>query len=1345
MEALKAFLEKHRAEGSQTHGSTPPHPAGGSHAVPPEGEAELLRLLTAAVAERPLTLYEAPLPSGMPLIVDLDLAVPLAERPKDGGRLFDVDAVGIVCKGLREAYATEGQLELGDANVAFYISQRLEGYESGGKWKDGVHIQSPDLWQPAMVHRIVRRKVLKVIEDQGASLSEVLRLPAAVTTSDEDIWDGRLTSGTQPWYLTGCGKAGAVPYMPTHKIVVGPYIEGDDYTLEPLDGTEDLLSELSLRRRGMPMVRCLLPEDDLAGRLAATHIGGGAAGGGFVQAEDFDPSLRPKVESLLALLSDGRAERMGFDKDKAQAQGCGEVVQAVFHILGPAGQDVALAFAQRSRRHWANAKAVAEAKAWFASVFHDSPGRNMGALCKWAAEDSPERFAEWKADQPSTLSAFGGEAGKLSPERTAKLLKEITSLSLEGVELVPDKGGRPFCSPFIYGDPADEAKAAAAGLNSLFVFQQPGTAVVLRSHLGTGKTTLFRALAADRNLKVLYISARRSFTRSMMGDFNDASKGDLGFRSYMGCENKATCSGDSCMRPEHVPQHFSPKDPLCRRFFCQVESLHKFYGDGLADYAYDLLVLDESESILASLQPGVTQKVHLLENMAKFERLVKAAKVVVAGDAFVSDRTMAMLKALRPSPPKLLLNTFNPYSGRVCERIKFVGPNKEGVIKQSLAKGKEHFNARIVKELDEGKRIVIVCASSDYAKSLEENLLKPRQLMQVGFTYKNYWAKVEDRDQRNKDLEDVNESWAGLNVLMYTPTITVGINYDNAERPFDVMFLYGGRMGPTVRDMFQASLRCRSLKENKVVFFLSDKGPAAHPVGLEVIDRNFRAVVDGSPLLKASARKEAEQQAALTLKKGGPAGGVVAAARGQLADGMLPPWYVDVLKRNTNEAAVCQTLPEEVYGHFLVECGYACPPGCAIEHVHKAIQFPQLEGEGLVVEKYEQLFAYADVPDIVEGTDEFNRIEGLLKADAGRLTLLDRQAMSKWRLKKRCGLLASWLDVSSPATEAARVRLEISDELVCQNSDEAVRMANCLEFKAICKAELAAQAAWATAEALDALWGTSTASAGYGRGDSGKFWHVAIEKLPPASAERYVHAQDAKDGFAALSDQLTGKFFLVQATLAALSLENSCEAKTFSTDEWNKLLPVFNEAKEWPDLSSASSLKVSSLLQRLKVTFELRQRRSADGNGPASHLQLDLNSVLSAWSGTEVKSKVVGEGKVRFFADGSVCGDVTEMEAEYKKAVRAELKADAAFSPLKGSPKTKTAPAAWEPGGSPSDRVNAIERRVGVAWQEEKVRLGISEPVTTKFYEFRTEPAFGGLLWAAVQPLEVAESVQIEE
>ena len=56
---------------------------------------------------------------------------------------------------------------------------------------------------------------------------------------------------------------------------------------------------------------------------------------------------------------------------------------------------------------------------------------------------------------------------------------------------------------------------------------------------------------------------------------------------------------------------------------------------------------------------------------------------------------------------------------------------------------------------------------------------------------------------------------------MYTTTITVGINFDRVH--FDSLFVYGTCMSATVRDIFQATMRVRHLRNNKMYYYLQSR------------------------------------------------------------------------------------------------------------------------------------------------------------------------------------------------------------------------------------------------------------------------------------------------------------------------------------------------------------------------------------------------------------------------------------------------------------------------------------------------------------------------------------------
>jgi hypothetical protein len=76
------------------------------------------------------------------------------------------------------------------------------------------------------------------------------------------------------------------------------------------------------------------------------------------------------------------------------------------------------------------------------------------------------------------------------------------------------------------------------------------------------------------------------------------------------------------------------------------------------------------------------------------------------------------------------------------------------------------------------------------------------------------------------DLSNPREDWSSANLVITTCSITVGINYDfsaenHPEFMFDTVFIYASACSQNlVRDVFQASMRVRHLKDNVLHFFI---------------------------------------------------------------------------------------------------------------------------------------------------------------------------------------------------------------------------------------------------------------------------------------------------------------------------------------------------------------------------------------------------------------------------------------------------------------------------------------------------------------------------------------------
>ena len=926
MATLQQFLDAHICPA----GATPTHCGDGRWLISAEDEPQLHALL-AGVRHVPY-LVEDTLPSGCaPLVLDLDFSA--AAAPPEGKRLWELSGLdmGDLAQQCWAAYS--GLAEGVSPFVMFYVLERPTGYwsQNKGKYVDGVHIHAPQLFCDLAIHRRARELVL-------AELPVATR--TSLEDTWDMAYNQSTKPGRGKLAMFGTGKKrepAARPYQLTQQFMVG----SKGVRLMHLELTrEDLVSITSIRHH-LPELRLregiVLPPEVATPRApppAQLAGGGGAAEVAVAELAMAElavtevPAPEPvseeqwlDVEALVGMLSVERANISGLKVEhKAKdTKGCAQVINVLFHLSGASqvGEALALRFAQSATTWWDTPPKAASSLAWVTKMWagsakheRNAKERNMSNLDWWAKKDSPERYKEYVFKVP----LFKPQALSFTPptsEEVVKLVHEVVPDLLErapeGWQLVPDKLGKlPFCHRFLFesapGDPL-------AGLNNYDLLvppplkgkvtygkdqvevvgeptpeqvargvvyhpapPAPKATVAIYSHLGTGKTSLFKHIAMNPYVaaapkraeftfpKVCYISARRTFTQSQMGDM-----AGLGFVSYLDFTGQLSAQAQKG-----------------RRLFCQTESLHRFLEDKELppedNLRYNVLILDELESIVASLKPSTTMRDKLLDNLNVFQELVRSADVVVAGDAFLTQRSLDVLADLRRqlAPLRLIVNHANPYGAdfqaRTMKRCYVLAEAPKGKLsKAKLAEWVPHeriadsvqlFMSRLAADLKAGLKVVVVWGSrraglafeaylkNEYYEPSKRNLVAtviqrwvrwlgahlkgPRrqrkwlaapadvlpsamqELLPQRFRYKYYHST---NKATSRELTNLEAKWSKFNYLAYSPTITVGVNYNptpftppQLPNMFNRLYIYACRFGATPRDLFQASLRVRVIQ-----------------------------------------------------------------------------------------------------------------------------------------------------------------------------------------------------------------------------------------------------------------------------------------------------------------------------------------------------------------------------------------------------------------------------------------------------------------------------------------------------------------------------------------------------
>jgi len=348
------------------------------------------------------------------------------------------------------------------------------------------------------------------------------------------------------------------------------------------------------------------------------------------------------------------------------------------------------------------------------------------------------------------------------------------------------------CNPFMYGgdESVDDAINTLLNIDCNHIsynerFVQPygfpnvrhgGMNIIklVKSALGTGKThqmaiTIVKALAEKKDCKILIIAPRRLFARSLTADL--IAKG-VPASCYLDIKRKKDLKYEQIL-------------------VCQMESLHH-----LGKVKYDILIADEIESCLKQLSSStMTRKVDdvcksiLPDTINIFNYVFKFAKITLFCDAFLSNKTISFTQSMTHDF-QLIVNTFKPVQ-RVANFIC----------------GGIHCD--IEAKLVAGKKCVFVTASKAMGDSC------------VGFLKRKYGHRfrIEYHNAESDPtlLDNVGALWLNCDLLVYTPVITVGINFDPVIPYFDNLYIYASAMSCCTRDVLQASKRVRKIKDPNVM------------------------------------------------------------------------------------------------------------------------------------------------------------------------------------------------------------------------------------------------------------------------------------------------------------------------------------------------------------------------------------------------------------------------------------------------------------------------------------------------------------------------------------------------
>jgi hypothetical protein len=306
-------------------------------------------------------------------------------------------------------------------------------------------------------------------------------------------------------------------------------------------------------------------------------------------------------------------------------------------------------------------------------------------------------------------------------------------------------------------------------------FAKGANVIALKSNMNTGKTHGMPSLF-DTHQKIIVVYQRVSLNLSIHEKWKR-----YGFELYSDIE-------DYIIRTD-----------VHHRIIVQVDSLHRLRGK------CDLLILDEIESVHEHLC-GSRMNDNVAECWRTLSNYIRHSRNIIACDANLKDETC-----------QLLFSNYNNNTNKIVTKIENTYKSFTG-LKCKMLISPEKVVEKVFELLDNGKNVVIPTNSKSRAKRMEKLIIK---------RYRN------DRNISVLRIDSENgftkkEEWNKYNVLIYTPTVTAGVSFEDSH--FHALCGFFGRNSTSSEQSSQMLFRVRNLIDNEMYLYAAGNCDSSKPI-----------------------------------------------------------------------------------------------------------------------------------------------------------------------------------------------------------------------------------------------------------------------------------------------------------------------------------------------------------------------------------------------------------------------------------------------------------------------------------------------------------------------------------
>lgn len=289
-----------------------------------------------------------------------------------------------------------------------------------------------------------------------------------------------------------------------------------------------------------------------------------------------------------------------------------------------------------------------------------------------------------------------------------------------------------------------------------------GDLVFVKSCMNTQKTrNLHPLISGGKYRKILVVSYRVTLDKEYLRQLEQ-----YGFQLYSA-----------------ISKHRITSD----RVIIQIDSLHRYHG------STDLLILDEICSTMDHLTSFTKEK---QMNYDALTEHIQASKKAIICDAGLTDQHVNNLRVMAPKRTfHIVENIYKPFTNRVVKM-------------SNVSSASTHFTAYVLKQLGLGKRVVCPVNSIKVVDVLFKKITDEYPDLVI--------AKITSMTEEPLSVE----KWGSLDCLLYTPSISAGISYNDLH--FDISVCYFTSRSCQSNTCTQMINRVRQLKSDEIYIFVQD-------------------------------------------------------------------------------------------------------------------------------------------------------------------------------------------------------------------------------------------------------------------------------------------------------------------------------------------------------------------------------------------------------------------------------------------------------------------------------------------------------------------------------------------